>query len=281
MIMIDLENNKIAVTDNGIGFEEQQYIKFLAPNFSFKNGNTRGHKGVGSTYLAYGFNYIQISTKSPEFSARGKMLNAKKWLSDDNPASNPLVIPDSQNTIDPFFDEIDRGVSICIKYDETTAPKDLSWMKISTAENWLKVLRVKTGLGAVNSNPNILIKVRVCAKDGKVSSLDKGKQKTNNIIGCQPYTKHRFQQNRSGVFVCVLDIVTRSAPARFHRSVHGVSAGFIPRRRATHSTAGAACQGATGDISSRAAPFPWIGKGRGDRVEPLSFQTAVFPRLMC
>ena len=76
-----------------------------------------------------------------------------------------------------------------------------------------------------------------------VSSLDKGKQKTNNIIGCQPYTKHRFQQNRSGVFVCVLDIVTRSAPARFHRSVHGVSAGFIPRRRATHSTAGAACQG--------------------------------------
>lgn len=164
MIMIDLENNKIAVTDNGIGFEEQQYIKFLAPNFSFKNGNTRGHKGVGSTYLAYGFNYIQISTKSPEFSARGKMLNAKKWLSDDNPASNPLVIPDSENTIDPFFDEIDRGVSICIKYDETTAPKDLSWMKISTAENWLKVLRVKTGLGAVNSNPNILIKVRVCAK---------------------------------------------------------------------------------------------------------------------
>ena len=69
MIMIDLENNKIAVTDNGIGFEEQKYIKFLAPNFSFKNGNTRGHKGVGSTYLAYGFNYIQISTKSPEFSA--------------------------------------------------------------------------------------------------------------------------------------------------------------------------------------------------------------------
>ena len=80
-------------------------------------------------------------------------------------------------------------------------------------------------------------------KTMRLSSLDKGKQKTNNIIGCQPYTKHRFQQNRSGVFVCVLDIVTRSAPARFHRSVHGVSAGFIPRRRATHSTAGAACQG--------------------------------------
>ena len=26
-----------------------------------------------------------------------------------------------------------------------------------------------------------------------VSSLDKGKQKTNNIMGCQPYAKHRFR----------------------------------------------------------------------------------------
>ena len=124
---------------------------------------------------------------------------------------------------------------------------------------------------------NTICKTTHIPIDGEtLSSLDKGKQKTNSIIGCQPYTKHRFQQNRSGVFVCVLDIVTRSAPARFHRSVHGVSAGFIPRRRATHSTAGAACQGATGDISSRAAPFPWIGKGRGDRVEPLLLKSLSF-----
>ncbi len=93
-----------------------------------------------------------------------------------------------------------------------------------------------------------------------VSSLDKGKQKTNNIIGCQPYTKHRFQQNRSGVFVCVLDIVTRSAPARFHRSVHGVSAGFIPRRRATHSTAGAACQGQSRRCAAVLRTLDWLSR---------------------
>lgn len=57
-IVIDIKDNKISVTDNGIGFEEEEYVKFLAPNFSFKNGKTRGHKGVGATYLAYGFNYI-------------------------------------------------------------------------------------------------------------------------------------------------------------------------------------------------------------------------------
>ena len=93
-----------------------------------------------------------------------------------------------------------------------------------------------------------------------LSSLDKGKQKTNNIIGCQPYTKHRFQQNRSGVFVCVLDIVTRSAPARFHRSVHGVSAGCIPRRRATHSTAGAACQGQSRRCAAVLRTLDWLSR---------------------
>ena len=137
------------------------------------------------------------------------------------------------------------------------------------------------------------------AKLKNLSSLDKGKQKTNNIIGCQPYTKHRFQQNRSGVFVCVLDIVTRSAPARFHRSVHGGSAGLSPvaappiaqpglpvkgkaaaARRCSAPLTGcpgcATSQGATGNISSRAAPFPWIGKGRGDRVEPLLLKSLSF-----
>ena len=168
-ILIDLKNNRIAVTDNGVGFEEQQYVKFLAPNFSFKSGHTRGHKGVGSTYLAYGFNYIQISTKSPEFTARGKMINARKWLSNDNPASNPLVVPDVENTVDDSFNEIDRGVSICIKYDETTTPKDLSWIKISTAENWLKVLRIKTGLGAIVCNSHINVKVKVITKTGQIS----------------------------------------------------------------------------------------------------------------
>lgn len=62
-ILINLRDNMISVTDNGIGFKEAEYLKFLAPNFSFKpNGLARGHKGVGTTYLAYGFNYIHHFT---------------------------------------------------------------------------------------------------------------------------------------------------------------------------------------------------------------------------
>ncbi len=171
-IFINMKEEFIAVTDNGIGFEEQQYTKFLAPNFSFKSGKTRGHKGVGSTYIAYGFNYVQISTKSPTFEAIGKMLNARKWLDDENPAANPVVIPDTNKPVDPFFDNVDRGVSVCIKYDSCTYPKDLSWMKIDNADSWLKMLRIKTGLGAIIENSKIYVKVTVINKSDNTTTAE-------------------------------------------------------------------------------------------------------------
>ena len=51
-IRIDLDENSLTVSDNGIGLDKEKFEQFLAPNFSFKSGNTRGHKGVGATYVA-------------------------------------------------------------------------------------------------------------------------------------------------------------------------------------------------------------------------------------
>lgn len=168
-IKIDIKNNRVSVTDNGVGFQEEEYIKFLAPNFSFKNGNTRGHKGVGATYLAYGFNYIQIATKSPDFEAVGVMKNARKWLSDPAPSGNPKVEPDKNAVIDPVFHDFDRGVSITVNYDNTTYPKNLSWIGIDKAKDWLSILKVKTGLGAINENKQIQVDVIVEDKKGDIS----------------------------------------------------------------------------------------------------------------
>ncbi len=165
-ILINIKENYLSVTDNGMGFSEEQYIKFLAPNFSFKSGKTRGHKGVGSTYLAYGFNYIQIATKNSDFTARGVMKDARNWLDNENPAGNPKVVPDFSNVQDGFFDTIDQGVSICVKYDNNTYPKDLSWIKADNANSWLKLLRVKTGLGAIIENPKIKVFCSVISKQG-------------------------------------------------------------------------------------------------------------------
>lgn len=170
-IFINLKENQISVTDNGIGFKEAEYLKFLAPNFSFKSGeNTRGHKGVGTTYLAYGFNYIQIATKTPDFSAIGVMKGAKHWLEDPAPSANPQVVPDEGNVIDAFFNEIDRGTSMTIKCDSESYPKDLTWMGLTTATNWLKVLRVQTGLGQIQSFGNVKVTVDVLDKKEKFTS---------------------------------------------------------------------------------------------------------------
>ncbi len=35
-VTIDLSENSISITDNGIGFDEDQFKSFLAPNISFK-----------------------------------------------------------------------------------------------------------------------------------------------------------------------------------------------------------------------------------------------------
>lgn len=168
-VIINIKDNMITVTDNGMGFEEEEYIKFLAPNFSFKNGNTRGHKGVGATYLAYGFNYIQIATKSFDFEAVGVMKNARRWLTDEAPSGNPKVEPDNQRVVDSEFDAIDRGVSISVRYDNTTYPKNLSWIGINKANSWLDILRIKTGIGAIKTNSKIKVYIKTVDRDGDIT----------------------------------------------------------------------------------------------------------------
>jgi len=158
-IIVDLKENSVTVSDNGTGLSKDKYEQFLAPSFSFKSGRTRGHKGVGATYLAYGFNYIQIATKTEDFFAVGKMINARKWLDDENPAGNPKVYPDRVNPTDSRFSEFDKGVSVCLKFDSMTYPGNLSWMKATTAEQWHTILSIKTGLGAFESNPRINVEI--------------------------------------------------------------------------------------------------------------------------
>ncbi len=68
---IHLQENTISVTDNGIGFTEEGFFTFLAPHVSFKTIDNRGNKGVGATNLAYGFNHLEIGTKTREFSYVG------------------------------------------------------------------------------------------------------------------------------------------------------------------------------------------------------------------
>lgn len=174
-ITINLKDHILMVTDNGIGLNKEQFKSFIAPCFSFKSEKNRGHKGVGATYLAYGFNYIQLCTKTSSFTAVGKMLNARDWIDDDEISQpRPQVISDAAGPLDPYFSKeilntYETGVSICIKFDKKTFPKNLTWVGMTEASAWLKVLRLKTALGAIKPTQKLEVFLDVIDKNGKLS----------------------------------------------------------------------------------------------------------------
>jgi hypothetical protein len=172
-ITINLQKNILIVTDNGTGLDEKQFKSFLTPFFSFKNNKNRGHKGVGATYLAYGFNYIQLCTKTSNYSAIGKMIDAREWVDDDdNSLGRPHVTPDEE-PLDPYFRTIvennDTGVSICLEFDKNTFPKNLTWVGMKEASSWLKVLRLKTALGSIKPTEKLEVFLDVIDKNGKLT----------------------------------------------------------------------------------------------------------------
>lgn len=167
-VTIDLQNNFLMITDNGIGLDEKQFKTFLQPNVTLKDKGYRGHKGVGATYLAYSFNYVQICSKTPDFKIIARMENAKKWVDDPDVDAKefPKMIIDNDPK-DNNFHNIDKGVSICIQCASKTFPSDLSWLQVKDAEKWLHILCIKTGLGSIRKQDNIKVCIKVIDKNGQ------------------------------------------------------------------------------------------------------------------
>lgn len=172
-ITLNLQNNSLIISDNGLGLDEQKFSQFLCPNISFKTPGkkNRGHKGVGATYIAYGFNDVQVSTKTASFKAIGRMKDARNWLDDESPSGNPKMYSDHESgCMEKDFENFETGVSIFLKFDKKTHPADLSYYQVKTPLQWFNVLRVKTGLGAFFENEKITITINVIDKNGKLDS---------------------------------------------------------------------------------------------------------------
>ncbi len=170
-ISIDLKDNTVEITDNGCSMDLEQLKQFLRPNFSFKSGGaSRGSKGVGATYLGYGFNYLRISTRYGDQSRSGVIENGRRWVEDKTgTVPRPKVTPQMLPT-GPFSD-IDRGVSILLQLKgENVRPRDLRWYQATTANQWLSLLRINTPLGGIYINnskaPKISIQVTVRDQEG-------------------------------------------------------------------------------------------------------------------
>jgi hypothetical protein len=175
-ITIDIQNNAISVTDNGCSMSLAQFKRFLKPNFSFKDGpGTRGSKGVGATYLAFGFNHLEVATKpNPETSYAGILRDGRTWLDDTKGIiPRPTVEPATKPTL--ALSGLDRGTSITLKLTgDNIRPKSLQYFIAKNAEQWLCLLRAHTPLGGVylggSVAPSVKIVVTVHSDKGDQTS---------------------------------------------------------------------------------------------------------------
>jgi hypothetical protein len=171
-VIIDQIENRLTVSDNGVGMNQDEFRKFLAPNFSFKEETKeRGHKGVGATYLAYGFNHLRVHTKHPGHSAVGRIVGARKWTTSELGTTPPLVEPDSSSDPDTKFAAWERGTSVTVRFDEDSQPGRLDWLKATTASTWLTIMKTRTGLGSVERDTNKRVEVECIADTGATDCL--------------------------------------------------------------------------------------------------------------
>jgi len=114
-VAINLSEQTVEVTDNGCAMDLVQLQQFLRPNFSFKSGAvTRGSKGVGATYLGYGFNSLRISSRLGGKTLSGHIENGRTWVEDTTgTVSRPKIMQASPQ--DGPFEGVDQGTSIAVQ----------------------------------------------------------------------------------------------------------------------------------------------------------------------
>jgi hypothetical protein len=172
-LTINLADNSFTIVDNGVGFKEQEFKSFLAPSISFKDGKrSRGNKGVGATYIGYGFNHLEVATKGEEFQFSGEIKDGRNWVED---VEGKIARPKIKSKIieNEAFKSLERGSLFSLKFGgHLTRPKDLSWYQASTADQWLYLLLIKTPLGAIDlsNQNNTTFFLNVVDKDGVETS---------------------------------------------------------------------------------------------------------------
>ena len=155
-ISVNIADKEISVTDNGCGMDFSEFQMFLKPNYSFKTGTKyRGMKGVGATYLAYGFNHLQVSTRKADLAWSGKIENGRQWVEDDTGDVSVPIFAMAEEPPHAAFTEVDRGTSVTIRLvGDAIRPKNLAWAGAVDASQWLALLRVHTPLGAIYIEPD-------------------------------------------------------------------------------------------------------------------------------
>ena len=140
-------------------------------NVSFKRRREhRGHKGVGASFLAYGFSLVRLQSKRDGMEIAGQLRQGREWADDAGTFVNR-----------PKFERLDfdvpelknepSGTSIEILIGNRRP--QLPWLQATKAQQWLDVLRIKTPLGglylsAPDRKLRLLADVTVRQSDGTI-----------------------------------------------------------------------------------------------------------------
>ena len=150
-ITIDIQNGRVRVVDNGVGMNEEEFKFCLRPNVSFKKQqNFRGHKGVGATFIAYGFSFLKIQSKQREKQLAAILLQGRQWAEDSSGTVPRPKFQAAEFQVSELADD-ESGTCIEVIVGQATGerPKHLGWLGAQRADQWLDVLRIKTPLGGV------------------------------------------------------------------------------------------------------------------------------------
>jgi Histidine kinase-, DNA gyrase B-, and HSP90-like ATPase len=179
-VSIDIPDRKVAVIDNGIGMNEEQLKYCLRPSVSFKKqADLRGHKGVGATFLAYGFSFIKLQSKQSNAGVAVILRQGRQWTEDSSGTIPRPTLSATEFAVPQLIgEESGTSVEIIVGKSPGERPRDLSWLGARTAEQWYNVLRIKTPLGGVylstsKFSPRVTIQVR--SSDKEVSEYTKNR----------------------------------------------------------------------------------------------------------
>ncbi|WP_369027283.1 ATP-binding protein [Qipengyuania sp. RANM35] len=150
-ITIDIKNESVRVVDNGTGMSMDEFRFFLKPNVSFKDpkGN-RGQKGVGATFLAYGFSVLRTHTRSKGGDIAAILRNGRQWAQDHG-GTIPRPAFEAEDFRVPELSPGETGTAVEVILSGLSGerPRDLSWQGARNAKQWYDVLRIKSPLGGV------------------------------------------------------------------------------------------------------------------------------------
>jgi hypothetical protein len=171
-VSIDISDRKVAIIDNGIGMSEEQLKYCLRPSVSFKKqAELRGHKGVGATFLAYGFSFIKLQSKQNGAGVAVILRQGRQWAEDSSGTiPRPTLSATEFSVPQLVHEENGTSVEIIVGKSAGERPRDLSWLGARSAEQWYNVLRIKTPLGGVylstsKFSPRVTIIVRSSDKE--------------------------------------------------------------------------------------------------------------------